>query len=225
MADALTLPTRDRPNGAVAGVAAGIARRLEVDPTLVRLLFALLTLAGGAGIVLYLAAALLMPEEEGRRPSRTRTAVGLALLLLTAIAVLNGLGLPGFVQAAAALAAAGVFLLWRRQKRIVGALLVAAGAFVLLTSGGEVGSGGPLLTPAALAAGLLLVVGPWLWRTAQERDAERTRRIRSEERAEVAARVHDSVLQTLALVQREADDPKRVAQLARRQERELRGWL
>ncbi len=60
---------------------------------------------------------------------------------------------------------------------------------------------------------------------AQERDAERTRRIRSEERAEVAARVHDSVLQTLALVQREADDPKRVAQLARRQERELRGWL
>jgi signal transduction histidine kinase len=224
MADALTLPTRDRANGAVAGVAAGIARRLEVDPTLVRLLFALLTLAGGAGIVLYLAAALLMPEEEGRRPSRTRTAVGLALLLLTAIAVLNGLGLPGFVQAAAALAAAGVFLLWRRQKRIVGALLVAAGAFVLLTGGGDVGSG-PLLTPAALAAGLLLVVGPWLWRTAQERDAERTRRIRSEERAEVAARVHDSVLQTLALVQRESNDPKRVEQLARRQERELRAWL
>ena len=225
MADALAIPARDRANGVVAGVAAGIARRLEVDPTLVRLLFALLTLAGGAGIVLYLAAALLMPDETGRRPSSTRTIVGFALLVLTAIAALNGLGLPPFVQVAAALAAIGVFLLWRRQKRIVGALLVAAGAFVLLTGGGDVDTGGPLLTPAALVGGLVLVVGPWLWRTAQERDAERTRRIRSEERAEVAARVHDSVLQTLALVQRESNDPKRVEQLARRQERELRAWL
>ena len=72
---------------------------------------------------------------------------------------------------------------------------------------------------------LLLIVGPWLWQLARERDAERTARIRSEERAEVAARVHDSVLQTLALIQRHADEPRRVASLARRQERELRGWL
>jgi signal transduction histidine kinase len=225
MADALTIPARDRDNGVVAGVAAGIARALEVDPTLVRLLFALLTLAGGAGIALYLAAALLMPPEPGRRPSGRRTALGLTLLIVTAIAALNGLGLPAFVQVATALAAAGVFLLWRRQQRVVGGALVAAGLVVLLTGGGEVGTGGPLLTPAALAGGLLLVIGPWLWRTVQERDAERTRRIRSEERAEVAARVHDSVLQTLALVQRESNDPKRVEQLARRQERELRAWL
>ena len=101
---------------------------------------------------------------------------------------------------------------------------MALGLVVLLT-GGDPGGTGPLLAPAAIAGGLLLVVGPWLWRTAQERDAERTRRIRSEERAEVAARVHDSVLQTLALVQRESADPKRVEQLARRQERELRAWL
>jgi signal transduction histidine kinase len=72
---------------------------------------------------------------------------------------------------------------------------------------------------------LLLVLGPWAWRLAVERDAERTARIRSEERADMAARVHDSVLQTLALVQREVDDPRRVAALARRQERELRAWL
>jgi signal transduction histidine kinase len=223
--DFRTIPARDRANGVVAGVAAGLARQLEVDPTLVRLLFALLTFAGGAGIALYLAGALLMPETVGARPSRKRTIVGLALLLLATVAVLNGVGLPPFVQFAAALAAVGVFLLWRREQRVAGIVFLALGAVVLLTSGGDVGESGPLLTPAAFAAGLLLVVGPWLWRTAQERDAERTRRIRSEERAEVAARVHDSVLQTLALVQRESHDPKRVSQLARRQERELRAWL
>jgi signal transduction histidine kinase len=64
-----------------------------------------------------------------------------------------------------------------------------------------------------------------LWRLALERDAERSARIRTDERAEVAERVHDSVLQTLALIQRHAGEPRRVATLARRQERELRGWL
>ena len=82
-----------------------------------------------------------------------------------------------------------------------------------------------MLAPGAVLGALLLIVGPWLWQLARERDAERTARIRTEERAEVAARVHDSVLQTLALIQRHADEPRRVASLARRQERELRGWL
>src|SRR5207245_6981140 len=63
--------------------------------------------------------------------------------------------------------------------------------------------------------------GPWVWQLA----GERTERIRMAERADVAARVHDSVLQTLALIQRHADDPVRVAAISRRQERELRRWL
>ena len=223
--DSTTIPSRDRANRVVAGVAAGLGRALGVDPTLVRLLFAILTLAGGAGIALYLALALLMPDEQRVRPPGWRFAVGFALLLLAAIVALNGLGLPWFVQAAAAAAAVGAFFLVRRQKRLVGWALVAGAVAILLTRGGDVGTGGPLLTPAAFAGGLLLVVAPWLWRTALERDAERTARIRSEERAEVAARVHDSVLQTLALIQKSSDDPRRVASLARRQERELRGWL
>ena len=65
------------------------------------------------------------------------------------------------------------------------------------------------------------MLGPWFWQPAHERLA----RIRLEEREEVAARIHDSVLQTLALIQRHADDPRRVAAVARRQERELRRWL
>jgi signal transduction histidine kinase len=93
---------------------------------------------------------------------------------------------------------------------------------VLLWSGGTSSN---LLAPGAVAGALLLIGGPWVWRLAVERDVERTARIRSEERSDVAARVHDSVLQTLALIQKHAQEPRRVASLARRQERELRGWL
>ena len=102
-------------------------------------------------------------------------------------------------------------------------LVIAACGTVLLFEGGR--PGGSLLAPGAVAGALLLIAGPWLWRLALDRDAERSARIRSEERSEVAARVHDSVLQTLALIQRHAGEPRRVAAIARRQERELRGWL
>ena len=60
---------------------------------------------------------------------------------------------------------------------------------------------------------------------ARDLNAERSARIREQERAEVAAHVHDSVLHTLTLIQRHVDDPREVARLARAQERELRGWL
>jgi signal transduction histidine kinase len=69
-----------------------------------------------------------------------------------------------------------------------------------------------------------VIFAPWIVRLVRSLSAERAERIRSQERAEMAAHLHDSVLQTLALVQR-ADDPKQVAALARRQERELRAWL
>ena len=104
-----------------------------------------------------------------------------------------------------------------------GGLAIVAGGAVLLFQGGRPTA--TVLAPGAIAGALLLIVGPWLWRLALERDAERAARIRSEERSEVAARVHDSVLQTLALIQRHAQEPRRVAAIARRQERELRGWL
>jgi signal transduction histidine kinase len=218
------IPARDSDARVVAGVCAGLGRALGVDPTLIRLLFAMLALAAGMGIALYLAAWLLMPAREGEEIGGARTALGLTTLAVAVVAALAGLGLPGFVLVGAAFIVAGFAFWWRRQRRVLGASLVAVGGVVTLTGGTDWGSE-PLLTPAAFAGGLLLVVGPWLWRLALERDAERTARIRSEERAEVAARVHDSVLQTLALIQKDAGDPRRVGALARRQERELRGWL
>jgi phage shock protein PspC (stress-responsive transcriptional regulator) len=77
---------------------------------------------------------------------------------------------------------------------------------------------------AVTAVGVGLVAGPWGWRLVRALGDERRERIRSEERAEVAAHLHDSVLQTLALIQR-TDQPRDMVALARNQERELRAWL
>jgi len=82
-----------------------------------------------------------------------------------------------------------------------------------------------LVGTVVVAVGLFLALGPAVARLVNAFGDERRERIRADERADVAAHLHDSVLQTLALVQRKADDPREVRRLARRQERELRGWL
>jgi signal transduction histidine kinase len=206
----------------IAGVCAGIAQALAVDVTLVRLVFTLLALAGGAGIVLYLA--LWVYGSKGK------VWVTALLVLFAGSLLLGAVGLSNRSVLGIALVAGGLAFAWRRGGSFrpdaplsYGGLIVAgAGAVLLLESGG---AGTTVLAPGAIAGALLLIAGPWLWRLALERDAERSARIRSDERSEVAARVHDSVLQTLALIQRHAQEPRRVASLARRQERELRGWL
>ena len=83
----------------------------------------------------------------------------------------------------------------------------------------------PLAGVALVIAGIAVMLGPWWLGIARDLVAERRARIRAEERADMAARVHDSVLQTLAMIQRRADQPQQVIQLARAQERELRAWL
>ncbi|HEY2702205.1 MAG TPA: PspC domain-containing protein [Candidatus Dormibacteraeota bacterium] len=110
--------------------------------------------------------------------------------------------------------------------RIVGgALLVVGGMSVFLIAHRTLTvTGTALLAVAVTAAGLGLILGPWILRLARTASAERRERIRSEERAEMAAHLHDSVLHTLALIQR-AEAPPEVVSLARRQERELRAWL
>jgi signal transduction histidine kinase len=206
---------RDR---VVAGVCGGLAIRLAVDATLVRLVFAILALAGGAGILLYLA---LWAYSSGRRkwPAAVLIAVAAATLL-------SALGFSRSAIIGASLLSAGLAVVLVRGGSLrpggslprAGVVLLMAGAVLFL---GRSGASGAFLAPGAIAGALVLVVGPWLWRLA----AERSERIRLEERAEVAARIHDSVLQTLALVQRHSGDAGRVSAIARRQERELRRWL
>jgi signal transduction histidine kinase/phage shock protein PspC (stress-responsive transcriptional regulator) len=83
----------------------------------------------------------------------------------------------------------------------------------------------PVIGAVLVLAGIVVLFGPWWLRLARDVVDERQARIRAEDRADLAARVHDSVLQTLALIQRSAEEPRRVVQLARAQERELRAWL
>lgn len=219
---ALPVFARRADERVIAGVCAGVAQALAVDVTLVRLVFALLALAGGAGILLYLA---LWAYGE------SRSAAWAALLVAAAgVLLLHAVGLSNRSVVAVALIAGGLALAWRRGGGFRAdvplswaGLAIAGCGTVVLFEGGRPGAA--LLAPGAIAGALLLIAGPWLWQLALERDAERSARIRSQERSEVAARVHDSVLQTLVLVQRHAEEPRRVAAIARRQERELRGWL
>jgi signal transduction histidine kinase len=81
------------------------------------------------------------------------------------------------------------------------------------------------MAAVGVIAGVSLVLAPWWFRLGRDLAAERRERARAQERAEMAAHLHDSVLQTLALIQRSASDPQQVQRLARAQERQLRTWL
>jgi signal transduction histidine kinase/phage shock protein PspC (stress-responsive transcriptional regulator) len=109
-----------------------------------------------------------------------------------------------------------------------GVLLIVAGAVAVVGVGTRGGLGAAingLAGALVVVAGAAVVLGPWVLRSTRELSEERRERIRSQERAEFAAHVHDSVVQTLTLIQRNADDPKTVARLARAEERSLRQWL
>jgi signal transduction histidine kinase len=113
---------------------------------------------------------------------------------------------------------------WARVAVGVGLLVTALALFA--AQSGRLGLARDVLLAGVLGmAGLAVTLGPWLHRLAAEVSAERAERVRTQERADVAAHLHDSVLQTLALIQKGSHDPARVAQLARAQERDLRAWL
>jgi signal transduction histidine kinase len=108
---------------------------------------------------------------------------------------------------------------------IAGVTLVLTGAVFILARAGITAAGAALAAVLVTAGGLALITGPWWLKLMRELSTERRERIRNEERADIAAHLHDSVLQTLALIQRNASQPREVARLARRQERELRTKL
>ena len=109
---------------------------------------------------------------------------------------------------------------------IVGLGLVGAAFGLVLARYSQLAELPQVLAMTLLAlAGLAVVLAPWLHRSRTALNQARSEKARADERADMAAHLHDSVLQTLALIQRQAEDPRAVQQLARRQERELRGWL
>lgn len=240
-------PTYLRPASqrVVAGVAGGLAVHLGVDVFYVRLAFIVGSFLSGLGMAVY--AGLWMfskASDTVELPVRERelsksTYLVLALIGGVGFVVSASLvsGLPSAALVPLLVAGVGAVLAWQAYDRglgtgrshlsiLGGAVLMLAGIVVTIfyaerSSGFTAAIFAVLLTLAGAAAlGVPLVMR--LWDSLAE---ERAAKAASEERAEIASRLHDSVLQTLALIQKRSEDPAEVVRLARGQERELRQWL
>jgi signal transduction histidine kinase/phage shock protein PspC (stress-responsive transcriptional regulator) len=245
---------RRRSGRFVAGVAGGIADHLGVRVLWVRVAFALLAVLNGAGIAAYGLLWVFVRQEQAdvaRNVPRSerQQALGLAALGIAVAFAGSAAGSPviGWVVGPLGVAAIGAAVVWReadesqrrkwtqgaRQTRastmarvIAGALFVAVGIAVFLLANIELGQlQFAVLAVVATLAGVAVITVPWWLRLMRDLGEERRERIVESERAEIAAHLHDSVLQTLALIQRQSDQPREVLRLARGQERELRTWL
>lgn len=241
------MPQRAGEERVLGGVASGLASEVGVDPVWIRLAFIALFALGGWGALLYLVlfGAISLADHRGLGPSsepvpKGRSArhrlAGVALITAGLALFVRGLvGLPPAVIWPLGILGAGVVVALRRTEpgihvsQLVGAVVAAIGVFAFV----QAADIGPSVSPSVVAAvavvGLFVLSAPWWWRLVADLDAERQARIRSDERADVAAHLHDSVLQTLTLIQNglndDTADPQRLAALARQQERELRNWL
>jgi len=233
----------------VAGVAGGLADSLRVADAYVRAAFLTLLSIWGIGGVLYMAFWLIAfdtVEDEEVEPVTSSQALGLAAAFGGVLFLLGAFGWwpnPVFVLTAAALSfgtaaltdssrpapLAGLFdpnvEKPSRTRILVGVVLLIGGLSILnIRVGGLFEFSTVFLAVGLTGLGVAVAFGPWVRRLLGDLATERNERIRQEERAEVAAHLHDSVLQTLALIQR-SDDSTRMAMLARKQETELRDWL
>jgi signal transduction histidine kinase/phage shock protein PspC (stress-responsive transcriptional regulator) len=241
---------RPRSGRFLAGVAAGTATHLRQDPLIVRVAFVVLATTG-IGVIVYGLLWLTMPVAPegaepapaivGPRPTGARQWIGLILLGIIAVALLGQLSSwgSGDVVLPLVLVAVGMAVIWRqldtdrtldvpgvRWALAGGALLAAGGVVLLLATTGQLADARDGFTATlVILTGVAVATAPIWRRLLASRSEERAARVRSEERAAVAAHLHDSVLQTLALIQRHADEPQAVSRLARSQERELRAWL
>jgi phage shock protein PspC (stress-responsive transcriptional regulator) len=238
------VPSRDNDERLLGGVASGVAAEIGIDPIWIRLAFVLLFAIGGWGAILYLVAlgAMSLASYHGYGPTEPPRPKGLSHrhrmlgtgLVVAGLAVL-AVGLGGFpptVVWPVGIIGSGIVLSMRRRSpatQLFGAGLSAVGVFGLVASIDVAPSVSPAVVAAAVVFGISVMSAPWWWRLVRELDGERQARIRSDERADVAAHLHDSVLQTLTLIQKGLNDgtadPQQMAQLARQQERELRNWL
>ncbi len=245
------VPRIDRNNRVLGGVAAAIAHEIGVQPLVIRVAFAALTLVVGWGLLLYVFAwgtlvLLTSSEISPYRPTpkgatSVHRHVAVVLIVVGLIVALGQVTPSGFTSVSWPLGfvLAGGLIAWSRGAtdqvdgglstvaRIIAGIVVAVGgllAFAAL-SYSFTQAAVALVFGVAVLGGIVLIAAPSMVRMARSLDDERLDRIRLDERARISAHLHDSVLQTLTLIQQNADDPTRTTQLARRQERELRGWL
>ena len=225
--------------GVLGGVCAGVAEEVGASVTTVRAVFALTGLVGGIGVVVYGLLLLLTPARESERQSprsRRATWLLLALALLGAGLLTLLVGVPR--TGALVLAGIGAGLVWWRPEptddqpsraplRVgVGIGLLALAAVLLIAYRVGLSSlASTLFVAGAVLVGAMLVASPFIVRLVRERDRERAEQVAVRQRADIAAHLHDSVLQTLALIQRDHADPDQVLRLARAEERGLRAWL
>ena len=236
----------------LGGVAAGLAHWTGLPVLALRLAFVALSAASGMGVAVYAVFWVFLPQADGTRFRADRRAQGLLAALLFVVILAMAVVVPtGFLPGGSTtvpllVAVAGIALVWQqadvsqRQRwrasatgsrgavvRLgIGGLLLTGGLVGFLASRGQLAvARAGLLSTVVVVVGLGLLSSPWWFAMATDLREERRERIRSQERAEVAAHLHDSVLQTLALIQKASGSPAEVTRLARGQERELRSWL
>lgn len=222
---------------------------------LIRLGFLALCFTQGLGVVLYAAFWIVVPPDPEHPASKRRNwlRVIVAAVAVTAAVTVLAHSVTGSFLIPVVIALLGAAMIWRqatetereRWVRIsqtslrsplagrTGLIRMAGGIAMVLFGGAVVIARGQGLSQlrdtfgavVVVVVGIALITGPIWVRTVGELAEERRERIRAEEREELAAHLHDSVLQTLALIQRNADSPREVARLARGQERELRTLL
>lgn len=232
--------TRDPSRRVIAGVAFGVAGHLGVDVRWVRLFFVVASFAGGLGALLYSGLWMFTPVAESVEPRQRPGALDVSLVLVGFVGALLSLqGSSGV--GSAALFVVGVLIVgavialqaydrgtssWKNMAAMaLGALLVMGGVLALALMGESSGVAGVVVSVLVTVLGVAVLVVPLITKLANSLVAEREQKAVADQRAEIASRLHDSVLQTLALIQRQATDPDEVVRLARGQERELRAWL
>lgn len=238
----------------MGGIAAGLAHRVGLDPFLIRAAFVVLCLARGIGILVYLVLWAVSKEKqphsvEARSGARQIAAVACTTAGLLLLFRESSWWLGDSVVWPLATAILGSTFVWARAdeserarwvrsaerarpwdspaaiaRLVIGFGLVIVATTAVLREYSGIGLSRVVVPVTVAVIGLLLALGPWILRLMKTLTDERTERIRSDERSAISAHLHDSVLQTLAMMQR-TESQQEVTALARRQERELREWL
>ena len=232
--------TRDRSRRVIAGVASGAADLLGVDVKWVRLFLVAASFAGGFGVLLYAGLWVFTPVAESAAPRQRPSALDIFLVLagfagaLTSLQISSGAGATVVFIIGVLIVGAVIALQaydrgtdsWGNIAALtLGALLIMSGVLAVALLGESAGVAGVVVSVLVTVLGVGVLVVPLIAKLTNSLVAEREAKAVADQRAEIASRLHDSVLQTLALIQRQADDPDEVVRLARGQERELRAWL